>query len=45
MHFEMSPERKIVAVSYNDIYALVDLSVCINLYQQAFWHRCQGNDY
>jgi len=26
--------------SYSGIHALADLSVCINKYQQAFWHRC-----
>ena len=29
--------------SYSGIRALVDLSVCVNKYQQVFWHRCQGN--
>jgi hypothetical protein len=29
--------------SYSGIHALADLSVCVNLYQQAFWRRCRGN--
>ena len=27
--------------SYSGIHALVDLSVCIKIYQQAFWHCCR----
>ena len=29
--------------SYRGIRALVDLSVCVKMYQQAFWRRCREN--
>ena len=28
--------------SYSGIHALADLSICVNKYQQAFWHHCRG---
>jgi hypothetical protein len=38
MILEISPDK-----SYSGIRVLEDLSMCVNLYQQAFWRRCRGN--
>ena len=29
--------------SYSGIHALMDLSMCVKIYQQAFWRCCRGN--